>query len=114
MFCRNCGKYVADTKTECPYCGSKSGMVKDTTSHIRRKDASSGAMAVLGFLVPIAGIILYCVWKDEYPQKADSCIKGALWSIVICVICCLLGFGFASCGAIKALNDYMKYFNTYN
>jgi len=33
-------------------------------------DAPSGGYAFLGFLIPIVGLVLYLVWKDEYPLRA--------------------------------------------
>jgi hypothetical protein len=54
-------------------------------------DAPSGGFAVLCFFMPLVGLILYLVWKDEYPLKAKSCGKGALiGAIVIFGLSCLL------------------------
>jgi hypothetical protein len=53
-------------------------------------DAPSGGFAVLCFFVPIVGLILYLVWKSEYPLKARSCGKGAIiGAIVGFVLSCL-------------------------
>jgi hypothetical protein len=41
-------------------------------------DAPSMGYAVLGFFIPLAGLILYLVWKDQYPLRAKSAGKGAL------------------------------------
>jgi hypothetical protein len=54
-------------------------------------DAPSGGFAVLCFFIPLVGLILYLVWKDEYPLKAKSCGKGALiGAIAIFGLSCLL------------------------
>jgi hypothetical protein len=53
-------------------------------------DAPSGGFAVLCFFVPLVGLILYLVWKSEYPLKARSCGKGAIiGAIVGFVLSCL-------------------------
>lgn len=45
-------------------------------------DARSGGYAVLCFLFPMIGLILYLVWKDQYPLRAKSCGKGALIGVI--------------------------------
>ena len=40
----------------------------------------------MGFFVPVAGLILYLIWKDKTPLKAKSCGKGALVSVIFGVI----------------------------
>jgi hypothetical protein len=54
-------------------------------------DAPSGGFAVLCFFIPLVGLILYLVWKDEYPLKAKSCGKGALIGVIVIFgLSCLL------------------------
>ena len=49
-------------------------------------DAPSGGYAVLGFFIPIVGLILYLVWKDETPLRAKSAGKGALIGVITGVV----------------------------
>ncbi len=35
-------------------------------------------IAILGFLIPLAGFIMWVAWNDQMPQKARSAGKGAL------------------------------------
>lgn len=49
-------------------------------------DAPNTGVAVLGFLIPVVGIILYFVWKDQTPLKAKSAGKGALIGTIVSVI----------------------------
>ena len=42
------------------------------------EDAPSTGFAVLGFFVPLIGLILYLIWKEKTPLKAKSAGKGAL------------------------------------
>lgn len=39
--------------------------------------------AVLGFFIPIAGLILYLVWKTEKPLSARRAGIGALVSVIV-------------------------------
>lgn len=41
-------------------------------------DAPSFGYAVLGFLFPMVGLILYLVWREQTPLRAKSAGKGAL------------------------------------
>jgi len=55
-------------------------------------DASSFGYAVLSFFIPVAGLILFLVWKDQYPLKAKSCGIGALVSVIVSVAVSLISF----------------------
>jgi len=52
-------------------------------------DAPSAGFAILCFFVPIVGLILWLVWKDQTPLKAKSCGKGALIGVIVWFV---LGF----------------------
>lgn len=41
---------------------------------------------LLGFCIPIVGLILFLVWKDSKPKSAKAAGIGALVSVVIVVI----------------------------
>ena len=46
----------------------------------------------LGFLVPIVGLILFLIWKDEKPKTSLMAGKGALISIILSVAATVLFF----------------------
>lgn len=81
MFCKNCGAEIDDNAYVCPKCGVLTGGNKT----IKADDAPSKGFAVLSFFIPLIGLILYFVWKAEYPQKARSCGKGALIGVCVSV-----------------------------
>lgn len=41
---------------------------------------------MLGFFIPLVGLILYLVWKDEKPKSAKRAGKGALVSVILYLI----------------------------
>ena len=45
---------------------------------ITRKDTPSTVLNILSFFIPIVGLILYLVLKDEEPKKANAVGKWAL------------------------------------
>jgi hypothetical protein len=67
----------------------------------KKQDAPSGGFAFLCFLYPIVGLILYLVWKDDYPLKAKSCGKGALASVITGVAVSVLWFIIFICVALS-------------
>ena len=75
--CNTCGATVPDNATICPYCGNSVTPMQPAHSNFREEDAPSGGLNVLSFFVPIAGWIMYFVFRDETPIKAKSCNKWA-------------------------------------
>lgn len=57
---------------------------------------------LLGCCVPIAGLILFLVWKDQKPKTAKAAGIGALVCVIVGVIyyilMIVLGIGIASMG----------------
>ena len=49
-------------------------------------DAPSGGYLALGLFFPMIGLILFCVWNAEYPQRAKSAGKGALIGAIIWLV----------------------------
>ena len=93
-FCTYCGAKVADDALFCPNCGaSMSKGASSDASHTggyfhtapRRDYGESLGIAILAFIFPIVGVILWAVWKDGEPGKANSALKG-LWACLCCNI----------------------------
>jgi len=100
--CPSCGKQVSASATFCPNCGTSVASIKqsmDFTDPVSggqtvlvAGDAPSMGFAVLGFFIPLVGLILYLVWKDQFPLKARSCGKGALIGVITWVVVVFLCF----------------------
>lgn len=82
MYCKNCGQEIDDKAVICPKCGVQVAECKTSTD----SDSSSFGYALLGFFIPIVGLILFLIWKDEYPLRAKSTGKGALVSVIVSVV----------------------------
>lgn len=98
MYCKKCGAEIDDLAVICPKCGCSTG-----NTRVSADDAPSGGFAFLGFLIPILGLILYLVWKTEYPMKAHSVGKGALigfiTSLALSILMPIIGVSCVGCMA---------------
>ena len=63
---------------------------------IQRKDQDRGGVAwgCLGFCIPIVGLILWLVWRDEKPKTAKAVGIGALVSAIIGAVFVVIYFIF--------------------
>ena len=89
MHCKNCGKEVNERAAVCPNCGVA---LNEQTAPAASADRPNAGFAVLGFLIPLVGLILYLVWKGTYPLKAKSCGKGALIGVIAEVVLYVIVF----------------------
>ena len=68
----------------CPGCGcSTTDFQQKTETEV---DAPSTGFAVLGFFIPLVGLILYLVNKEKSPKKAKSAGKGALIGFCVSLV----------------------------
>jgi hypothetical protein len=47
---------------------------------------STFGWAALGFFVPLAGLILYATWQQQFPLRAKAAGKGALAGVITTVV----------------------------
>ncbi len=82
-YCRNCGSQINDQAVICPHCGVQQKPLEsnDTLSSI--KDIGGWGWGLLGFFVPIAGLIIYLLWLNDHPRNAKAAGKGALISVIV-------------------------------
>lgn len=98
-FCPNCGVTVEEGAKFCLNCGTS--LTKETTSvdegtsqpaevtvekTSNLNDSGTIWWGVLGFCVPLVGLILCLVWKKTTPNNAKSAGYGAgiglAWSVI--------------------------------
>lgn len=105
MYCKKCGKEINDNAVICPSCGCATDKYEQKNFK-NESDSSSAGWAVLGFLFPLIGLILYLVWKDELPLRAKSVGKGALVSVIVNVVIGLLWGILIGIGACAYIGSY--------
>lgn len=47
---------------------------------------------LLGFCIPVVGLVLFLIWKDQKPKTAKAAGIGALVSVILAVVCYVLMF----------------------
>lgn len=83
MYCKNCGSLVDENSLYCNKCGTK---LDNTQSVPVSEDRSSFGFALLGFFIPLAGLIFFLVYESKKPKRAKSAGKGALIGFVTEII----------------------------
>lgn len=97
MYCKNCGRTVDDTSSYCNNCGAR---IDNKPNADVSEDSSSMGFAILGFFIPIIGLILFLIYEGKKPKRAKSAGKGALIGfitrIVLTIILVILYVVFAT------------------
>ncbi len=90
MYCKHCGAELINDSNFCPYCGNETnkdtGVQNNQISKSYSNDSGSFGWAILGFLIPIVGLILFAAWHTEKPLCAKKAGIGALVSFIISTI----------------------------
>ena len=109
-FCRYCGKEIKDYQKYCAYCGGEqqgfqerveqaetvveevveSAVVEQPKETPPVEDKGGFGWGLLGCCIPLAGLILYLLWKDTKPNSAKAAGIGALVSVIINVVVSVL------------------------
>lgn len=91
-FCSHCGKEIMDEAVICPHCGCSVSNgnqpfgANPTQTQAPVYDAPSTGFWILGFFIPLVGLILYLVNKDRKPLKARSAGMGALIGFIVNIV----------------------------
>ncbi len=75
----------------CPKCGSAQGapnqyQYQRPVQQIDPNDSDSIGWAILGFLFPLVGLILFLVWSSNRPKSAKMAGMGALISVIFGIV----------------------------
>lgn len=90
-YCSKYGKEIMDEALICPECGCAQESIAQGKNVLQTKESSNNiGWSILGFLVPIAGLILYLVWKETSPAKAKAAGVGALIGFVVTIFLTLI------------------------
>ena len=86
MYCRNCGQPIDDNATVCQNCGA----YQNKNPNVEDKGVIGWGLLVC--CIPVAGLVLFLVWKDTKPRTAKAAGIGALVSVILCILYYLLVF----------------------
>lgn len=89
MYCSNCGSKMEGNY--CPKCGNSNSNTNNI-NNIEVQDSGSFGWGVLGFFIPLVGLILFLVWKQTKPKSAKAAGIGALISVILYVILIIITF----------------------
>ena len=73
MFCIHCGKEIDDLAAVCVHCGRST-----QGARVAKDDAPSFAMALMCFLIPLVGLIVWGIYRESRPLMAKSALKGGV------------------------------------
>ena len=93
MYCKNCGTEIDNNFLVCPSCGIPCKEVSSTN-----QDSGNIGWGILGCCLPVVGLILFLVWKDNKPKTAKAAGIGALVSVILCILFYILVFLLALLG----------------
>ena len=86
-YCKKCGQQLEDNVNVCPACGTTQEEVVNVTVDSMnagvKDDSGSIGWGLLGFCIPVVGLVLFLVWKNDKPRSAKTAGIGALISVII-------------------------------
>lgn len=96
-YCKSCGGEVNSAQDFCPNCGaslkSQDNQQPQPQQYQQQnnvEDTGGFGWGFLGFCIPIAGLILYIIWRQEKPLTAKAALTGAIIGFVLNVISAII------------------------
>ena len=87
-YCTNCGSELKEGADVCLNCGKTVEKIGSTAPS--GTDTGSFGWGLLGFCIPLVGLILYLMWKDEKPLNAKKAGRGAIFGFVLSIVGAIL------------------------
>jgi len=102
--CPTCGRVYSDMVGKCPICqtslNSSGSAPYQPTPAPRpapspaptpaKQEGNCFGWSVLGFFIPIVGLILYFCWKNEKPKAAKASLHGFFAYLIVVALYILL------------------------
>lgn len=90
MYCQKCGREIKENSGFCPECGNplnsnSQEYVNMSNSNMQNNagDQPDTLANILGCCFPIVGLVLYLVWRDNKPRKANAICKWTIGGFII-------------------------------
>lgn len=85
-YCPSCGEKLDSDYSVCPHCGQtlveEPSDVQGSNTHPLHHDAAF-PWGLIGFIIPLLGLVLFLVWKEERPIASKAAGTGALVNVVV-------------------------------
>ena len=119
MYCIKCGKEIEEGAAFCPACGASQQPqqppvqqpVQNWQQPVQQPAEESGiGWGILGFFIPLAGLVLFLVWKDTKPKSSKAAGVGALISVGVSVtlsIISAVAMGIGSAAFLSSLAGFV-------
>lgn len=136
MYCSKCGKLLNEDDKFCSKCGeliNKSSDNFSTENVVERneesnystfnqninnsnpytyvkekKEKANPVLVIVSFLIPIIGLIIFIVNKNDKKRTANACGVAALIGFIISLILSIVGVGFFFYKMYYRPNDYLN------
>ena len=87
MYCYKCGKQIDENSRYSSWCGanvaeSSQKSLEEEFAYDPRDKGGIGWM-VLGFFIPLVGLILFLAWTRSWPNNSKAAGLGALLGVVV-------------------------------
>ena len=99
-YCPYCGSYNERANANfCEHCGApiSNGNVTYNNPNNYNNNLQEGSTigwGILGFFVPLAGLVLFIAWHNDKPKSAKSAGIGALIRVILSIIVFFIVFFF--------------------
>lgn len=89
-YCQKCGAEIYDEAVICPKCGCQQPTAKPVPAN--EEGEKYTGLIILSVLIPLAGLIIFCVNNNTYPVKAKNCGLAALISFAVGMFIYLIAY----------------------
>ena len=89
MYCSKCGKNISDDANYCQHCGHPIA-VTQPVKKVENNDTPIGILNLIGYFVPIAGLIMCSIMASSKPKRAKAIGVCALIGFLVKLLIILL------------------------